>query len=85
MPSKKELIEKLVRKPMPADYKLRELDTLMGKCGCKKIQGGRGSGIRYVHEKSGESLAFDAPHGGNALYRYHIKDAIEFLRRIGEI
>ena len=48
MPKKRELIEKLCRKPMPKNFTTRELDMLMGKCGCEKFSGGRGSGIGFV-------------------------------------
>ena len=34
-----------------ADLTVRELDSIMKQCGCRKIEGGRGSGIGYVHIK----------------------------------
>ena len=52
MPKKKELLEKLCRKPSPKNFTVRDLDLLMSKCGCEKFSGGRGSGIGYVHEES---------------------------------
>ena len=84
--SKKEiLIEKLCKKPAPKNFTKRELDALTEKCGCKKAPGGRGSGIRYYHEKSKRVIAFDEPHPGNELYNYHIKAVIAFLKEVGEI
>ncbi|WP_207645281.1 hypothetical protein [Pseudobutyrivibrio sp. YE44] len=56
MPKKKDLIEKLFRKPYPRNFTVRELDMLMNKCNCSKFQGGRGSGIGYYHEKTGRML-----------------------------
>lgn len=85
MPKKKSLIDKLCRKPSPTNFTTRELDALMGKCGCEKFQGGRGSGIGYVHRQSMRILQFDEPHPGNELHRYQIKKTIEFLQNIGEI
>lgn len=85
MPRKDDLLEKLCRKPAPKNFTVRELDTLMLKCGCQKGSGGRGSGIQYVHGESKRMLTFDQPHPGNELYRYQITKAIEFLKNIGEL
>ena len=85
MPSKKDLLEKLCRKPYPKNFTTRELNTLMGKCGCRTFSGGRGSGIGFVHEASKRVLQFDAPHPGNELYKYQIEKTIAFLKDIGEV
>ena len=50
MPKKEDLLRKLLSKPTPTNFTTRELDALMKKCGCKKFEGGRGSGIGFVHE-----------------------------------
>lgn len=47
MPSKKDLVQKLTAKPIPRNFTVRDLDSLMSKCNCEKYQGGRGSGIGY--------------------------------------
>ena len=52
MPKKKDLLDKLCRKPSPNNFTTRELDLLMGKCGCEKFSGGRGSGIGFVHNET---------------------------------
>ena len=85
MPKKEDLLTKLLRKPSPSNFTTRELDALMQKCGCSKDRGGRGSGIRYIHNSTGRMIVFDGPHPGNELYRYHIKMVIAFLQEIGEI
>jgi len=85
MPKKEDLLDKLMRKPAPANFTIRELDQLMTRCGCIKESGGRGSGLRYVHTKSRRVLTFDGPHPGNELYRYQIKLIITFLDELGEI
>ena len=85
MPKKEDLINKLCRKPSPKNFSKKELDTLMGKCGCKKFQGGRGSGLGFYHEETGRVLQFDEPHPGNELYGYQVKKTIQFLKEIGEI
>lgn len=85
MPKKKDLLRKLLAKPTPSNFTTRDLDTLMKKCDCNKFQGGRGSGIGYVHKNTRRILQFDGPHPGNELYRYQIKMVIRFLKDIGEI
>ena len=69
---------------MPSNFTVRELDSLMKKCGCSKFSGGRGSGIGYVHNETGRIVQFDAPHPGKELYRYHIVMVKAFLNEIGE-
>ena len=85
MASKEVLLKKLMSKPMPSSFTIRDLDSLMSKCKCKKFSGGRGSAIKYVHEETGRVLEFDAPHPGKDLYRYHVKAVIRFLVSIGEV
>ena len=84
MPKKKELLEKLFRKPYPKNFTKRELDQLMSKCNCSKFQGGRGSGIGYMHKDSKRILQFDGPHPGNELYKYQIEKVKQFIEEIGE-
>ena len=85
MPKKEALIAKLMRKPSPSNFTVRELDALLGKFGCKKDSGGRGSGLRYIHPKTRRILTFDGPHPGNELYRYQIRMVIAYLQDIGEL
>ena len=84
MPTKEILLEKICRKPAPANFTVRELDVLMKKCGCEKFQGGRGSGIGYFHTASKRILQFDGPHPRKELYRYQIKKVLAFLKDIEE-
>ena len=85
MPKKSKLLEKLLSKPAPTSFTIRELDALMKQCGCGKFEGGRGSGIGYYHVETKRILQFDGPHPGNELYRYHIKMIKAFLKEVGEI
>ena len=84
MPSKEDLLDKLYRKPYPKNFTTRELDSLMSKCNCIKVQGGRGSGIGYVHKDSKRVVQFDGPHPGKELYRYQIEKIKKFIDDIGE-
>ena len=84
MPTKDKLLKKLFQKRPPRDFTKNELNTLLSQCQCVKSSGGRGSGIRFYHEKTGRILAFDEPHPGNKLYPYQIKKTCQFLIEIGE-
>lgn len=84
MPTKEKLLQKLFQKRLPRNFTKQDLGALLAQCGCRKGQGGRGSGIRFFHEKSGRVLAFDEPHPENELYPYQIKLVRQFLREIGE-
>ena len=83
VPKKEDLLKKLCRRPAPKNFTTKELDAPLGKCGCLKFSGGRGSGIGYVHEPTKRVLQFDGPHPGNELYHYQIKKTIQFLKDIG--
>lgn len=61
MPKKSKLLEKLLSKPAPTSFTIRELDALMKQCGCEKFEGGRGSGIGYYHVETKRILQFDGP------------------------
>lgn len=80
MPSKSELLQKLRRGKLTK----RELDTLMGKCNCRKASGGRGSGIAYIHS-TGRVVMFDEPHPQKELYRYQVKKVLQFLEDVAEM
>ena len=84
MSSKDKLLRKLYQKRIPRNFTKQELDNLMSHCGCVKGQGGRGSGIRFFHEKTGRILAFDEPHPENELYPYQIRLTRQFLIDVGE-
>lgn len=85
MPPKEKLLDKLFQKRQPRNFSKQELDSLMEQCNCIKGQGGRGSGIRYYHSRTGIVLTFDEPHPGNDLYLYQIKKVKQFLTETGEV
>ena len=85
---KEKLLAKLLAKPMPKDFTKQQLDSLMSKCGCTKMSGGRGSSIKFVYRINAHTtrkLIFDEPHPGNNLYSYQIEKVIEFLKSIGQL
>lgn len=85
MSTKESLLAKLTNTPIPKNFTVKELRTLMQKCGCIEIQGGRGSGIKYCDPLSKRCVAFDLPHPGKDLYAYQVKSVILFLKLIGQI
>lgn len=85
MPNKEALLKKLFSKQAPTNFSVRELDSLMKKCGCQKFSGGRGSGVGYYHKPTGRVIQFDIPHPGKDLYRYQINMVKKFLEEIKEI
>ena len=85
MSTKKMLVSKLTAKPLPRNFTVKELDSLMVKCNCEKYQGGRGSGIGYRHIPTNRAIQFDEPHPGKELYLYQVKAVIAFLRDLREI
>lgn len=77
-------MEKLFKNPVPKDFTVSELDTLMSQCGCSKSPGGRGSAISYHHEETERILRFDGPHPSHELYLYQVRMVRSFLIDIGE-
>ena len=83
MSQKDDLLDRI--KSRPKDFTVKELDSLMAKCGCTKQSGGRGSALKYVHSATNRVLIFDGPHPENELYSYQIKKVLKFLIEVGEI
>ncbi len=84
MASKDKLLEKLFKKPLPKNFTMPELETLMKKCNCTVDSGGRGSSVAFFHQPTGRTLQFDGPHPGKELYLYQIKMVKAFLEEVGE-
>lgn len=85
MSQKDDLVARL--KSCPADFTIRELDSLMNKCHCEKGNRGKSSGsaIEYVHLPTKRFFTCHSPHPQKELKRYVLKNAITFLQEIGEI
>ena len=87
MSQKDTLVSRLLARPR--DFELRELEKLLGLCGCTKSNAGRtsGSAIRYTYVRGNVKRVFSIhrPHPENTLKRYVLDGAIEFLKDIGAI
>lgn len=73
-------LEALFRDPVDGNIEWSTIEALFRALGCRVIEG-RGSSVTF--EKDGARAYFHRPHPGRAALRYRIKDARDFLRRIG--
>lgn len=85
MASKESLLRKISQKPTPRDFTMRELVHLMSLCNCLIVETSSGSGIKFIHEKTGKVLTIHRPHPGNTLYIDIVKRVVKFLHSIGEL
>jgi len=85
LPTKEQLIQKISHPERAKAFTVKDLFSLMKKCGCIQLSGGRGSSIKFINNRTGRILIFDLPHPQNELYIYQRKKTIEFLKGIGEI
>jgi hypothetical protein len=81
--------EKLLQRFLmfPKDFTWDELSRLLNRYGYAQNNKGKTSGSRVVFEKDGSDVWLDLhkPHPKNTLKPYQMKDAYEFLKRIGII
>lgn len=56
------------------------IESLLLAIGCRRVEG---SGSSVTLEKDGAKVFFHRPHPGKEALRYRVKDAREFLQRIG--
>ena len=66
--------------PVPAGLAWAAIEGLLLAAGCNVIEG-NGSRVRF--EKDGVVASFHRPHPAKEAKRYKIRDAREFLTRIG--
>ncbi len=66
--------------PAPAGLAWEAIEGLLVAAGCKVIEG-KGSRMRF--EKDGVIASFHRPHPAKDAKRYQIRDARDFLVRIG--
>lgn len=85
MGKKEKYINDLFKNPITKNFTVSKLDKLMSECGCSKYQGGRGSSLKYSHNKTKRILTFDGPHPGKELYIYQVRMVRKFLKDIGEV
>lgn len=66
--------------PAPGTVEWSAIESLLVAVGCEVIEGS-GSRVRFVFD--GMAAAFHRPHPAEEAKRYQVRDAREFLLRIG--
>lgn len=67
--------------PVNGNMKWSEIEALLVALGCRVIEG---TGSSVTFERDGIRVYFHRPHPEKEALRYRIKDARDFLIRIGE-
>lgn len=73
-------LEAVFTDPVRASVEWQAIESLLIAVGCKLIEG-RGSRVRF--ELNGVVITFHRPHPEKEAKRYQVRDAREFLARIG--
>ena len=66
--------------PVSASIDWIAIEGLLIACGCRVIEG-NGSRVRF--EKDGIVAGFHRPHPGKEAKRHHVRDAREYLSKLG--
>jgi hypothetical protein len=66
--------------PVNGGIEWKQIEALIIAVGCRVIEG---SGSSVTFEKDGVRAYFHRPHPSKEALRYRVKDAREFLRKIG--
>ncbi|MGA0597270.1 type II toxin-antitoxin system HicA family toxin [Enterovirga sp. CN4-39] len=66
--------------PVPSSIEWRDLEALLVAAGCRVIEG---SGSRVRFERNGMIASFHRPHPAKEARRYQVRDAREFLVKLG--
>ena len=68
--------------PVNGNMEWKKIEALFAVLGCRVIEGSGGSGV--IFEKDGVRAYFHRPHPDKAALKYRVKNARDFLTRIGE-
>lgn len=66
--------------PISTSVEWAEIESLLAATGCRVIEG-RGSRVRF--ERNGLIASFHRPHPAKEAKRYQVRDAREFLVKLG--
>jgi hypothetical protein len=73
-------LQAVFAEPLNGNLPWAKIEALFGALGCRVIEG---SGSSVTIEKCGARAHFHRPHPAREALRYRVKDAREFLHRIG--
>lgn len=70
----------IYRNPVSGTLPWTDIESLLVSLGCKVVEG---SGSRVTFNFEGNLTSFHRPHPEKEAKRYQVRDAREFLKRIG--
>jgi HicA toxin of bacterial toxin-antitoxin, len=73
-------LKSIFESPINGNIEWSRIEALLVSVGCSVI---KGSGSSVTFEKNGMKVFFHRPHPQKEALRYRVKDAREFLNRIG--
>lgn len=76
----KRVLKAIFTDPAPAGIEWNDIENLLIAVGCKIVEG-NGSRVRFVFEDEVET--FHRPHPAKEAKRYQVRDARQFLAKIG--
>jgi HicA toxin of bacterial toxin-antitoxin, len=74
------LLRSIVADPVSATIRWSDIESFLVACGCQVYEG---SGSRVTFVKDGVVAAFHRPHPDICAKRYQVRDAREYLLKIG--
>jgi hypothetical protein len=72
--------EAVFRDPVSSSIAWADIESLLLSCGCEAIEG---SGSRVRFAKNGVIASFHRPHPEREAKRYQVRDARDYLTKIG--
>jgi len=81
MSKKNKLLKRFLEIPPRKDLTFDALSTLLLSCGYKKLEG-KGSAVKFYHEKKDNLINLHKPHPSNILKLYIIKQIQPKLKEI---
>lgn len=77
----RKILEGIFANPVNGNMKWSEIESLLVALGCRVIEG---SGSSVTFERDGLRAYFHRPHPEKEALRYRIKNARDFLTKLGE-
>ena len=84
MAKQQRTLEKLARKPAPADIRWEELKAALEHLGYQELPNS-GSRRRFVHSTDGHVISLHKPHPQPEVKQYVIRMVAEQLKQLGRI
>ena len=81
MSKKKKLLKKFLEIPPKKDLTFDALEALLLSCGYMKLEG-KGSAVKFYHEKKDNLINLHKPHPGNILKVYLVKQIQSKLKEV---